>query len=464
MKMKLLENKNIKMASMYLIANFLNKGIVFLTIPIFTRLLNTSEYGIVNTYLSWVSILATIVTFSVGSSLRNAFVDFEDDIDCYISSIMLLSIINFLFTSSIIYLIIIFLNININPIIICCLIHSFMSCIIETIFLKYMMEMQHKKRAILMTLPNIVILIFSIILIVLMKENKHMGRIISYVLVYTIIGLGYLIIIFTKSKFTVDKRYWKYAMKISIPLIFHGLSMVLLSQVDRTMITFLRNSSETGVYSLVYNFSMISLVFVSVLEGMWIPWFTEKIKNGEFSIINENAKIYLEIITVIMFGILMISPEVLVIMAPVEYLWGKILIAPILLGSFFMFLYSISVNLEYYYKSTKSIAISTVIAALINIILNLIFIPIYGALAASITTIISYIISFLIHYKVGRRIEQRLFPIKIYTNSLIIMILGVIFVYVFMDNAVIRWIICCIILFWYLVTRINNKSLSNFLK
>lgn len=46
-----------KASTCYLIGNVFNKGIVFLTVPIFTRILSTSDYGVVTTYNSWIGIM-----------------------------------------------------------------------------------------------------------------------------------------------------------------------------------------------------------------------------------------------------------------------------------------------------------------------------------------------------------------------------------------------------------------------
>ena len=84
-----MENTSYKKASLcYLIGNFFNKGFAFLTIPIFTRLLSTTDYGIINTYSSWAGILSMIVGFAMHMSIRNAFVDYKDDTESYLSTII----------------------------------------------------------------------------------------------------------------------------------------------------------------------------------------------------------------------------------------------------------------------------------------------------------------------------------------------------------------------------------------
>ena len=52
----------VKASLWFLICAFLQKGISFITTPIFTRLLSTSEYGQYNVFNSWMNIIIVIVT------------------------------------------------------------------------------------------------------------------------------------------------------------------------------------------------------------------------------------------------------------------------------------------------------------------------------------------------------------------------------------------------------------------
>lgn len=339
-----------------------------------------------------------------------------------------------------------------------------MSCVIESILIKYMMELKYLKRTFLLAVPNVLIVILSIIFILLMADNKQMGRIYSYVLVYSIFGIFYLINIFIKGNKLICTHYWKYALKFSLPLVFHGLSAVVLAQSDRAMISAMRNVSETGIYSLVYNFSMIAVVITTSMESVWIPWFTNKMKFNDKKSINISVKIYMEIVTVIVICIMLVSPEILMIMAPKEYWSGKGLIPPIVLASFFMFLYSISVDLEYYYKSTKIIAINTIIAAIINIVLNYIFIPSYGALAAAFSTVTAYIVSFGIHYYAARKIDNELFPFITYVKPISIMGVAVLITYLNMDNGIVRWVIAIIGFSLYSLISYKKRRFIDLLK
>lgn len=461
---KILRNKNAKAGGLYLLGNLFDKAIIFLTIPIFTRLMPSSDFGIVNTYLSWVTILTVVVGLSLGNTIRSAYLDFKDDFEQYISSIFFLSLLNFVFISSIIIFIsFLFIEQIDIVLVVFCLLQAFMIFVINSISIKYMMSMDYIKKTLLLALPNIIITGLSVIFLMNVEDEKYLGRIIPYVIVTSIFGSYFLVKYFVKGKKFFNKKYWKYAIGLSLPLIFHSLSITILNVSDRTMITAFRSASETGIYSLAYSFSMIALVVTTSLGSVWIPWFNRKMQNDERDIINENVKLYIEIIVVVMLAILLVGPELLVMMAPEEYWSGKFLIAPILLASFFIFLCSISVDLEYYYKSTKVIAINTMIAASINLLLNYFLIPKSGAMGAAFATVIAYIISFVIHYYAARKLDNKLFPYKIYIKPILIMIVAINISYILMDYVIIRWLLTIVGFTIYVLVSFRKQKFKDIL-
>ena len=64
-------NNAIKAGLWYTIGNILVKGIAFLTLPLFTILMDTEQYGLYNTFAAYVSIGAVIVSLGLPSSVRN---------------------------------------------------------------------------------------------------------------------------------------------------------------------------------------------------------------------------------------------------------------------------------------------------------------------------------------------------------------------------------------------------------
>ncbi|WP_302857005.1 lipopolysaccharide biosynthesis protein [Ruminococcus bromii] len=457
--------KNIKASAFYLVGNLFNKALAFFTIPIFTRILTTSEYGISQTYLSWVSILTLIVGLSLGNSIRTAYVDFHDDIEGYMSSIYGLSLLSFLASSALIITgMLIWGDIDII-LVICCLVQSYFQFVATAMTTKYMMKVDYIRKTLLLALPNLTIQIIAIFTIMNMHgDKKYFGYIIPYAAIYMVVGIYFVISSFIRGKKPVNKLYWKYALTYSLPLIFHGLSLVLLSSSDRIMITNLYNSSETGVYSLIYNLSMVAMAVTASLEAVWVPWFTRKLMTGEKSTINKNITKYLEISLVVMLCLMFVAPEIVKIMATEQYYSGIYMIPPLVFASYEMYMYTVYVNVEYYYKSTKYIAFNTIVAAVTNIVLNFIFVPLYGGMAACFTTVASYMVSFIMHSRHSRKLDKELFPLKQFAVPTLIFILAIIVAYLLMELWIARWIIAIVGFICYAAYALLTKRFSNFLK
>lgn len=436
----------VKASLMYFVGNIFDKAVAFITIPIFTRLLTTNDYGITTTYLSWISMLAVIITLSLGNSIRTAVVDYKESTDEYVSSIFTLGTISALIITGLIVAISLIINIGIPiKLILLCCIHAYSSSVLSTIQWRYMMEVKYVKRTILQCLPNLLVVIVSIILINNMQSDRYYGRIYSYALINVSFALCYLVYYFFKGRTGYNPRYWKYALSFSLPIIFHSISNVILSQADRTMITWLRNASETGIYGVAYQFGMVPLVFTTTFENIWIPWFTKKMEGNDKKSINNLCIPYIWSVCILCIGIMLVAPEVLKFMTTKDYYSAAYYISPVVTAMFLMFLASISVDLEYYLKRTKGIAINTLIAAVINIILNYLFIPVYGGVAAAYTTVASYAISFLMHYFIAKKLDNELFPFKIYIAPLLLTIVFMVLVNLIMSYPVIRWMIAVIL-------------------
>lgn len=458
-------NKNLKISTLYMIGNMSNKAIAFITIPIFTRLLTTSEYGIAQTYLSWVSILTLFVGLSLGNSIRSAYVDFKDDLNGYVSSIYGLSLLSFIASSGLVLLgVFIFKNIDI-VLVVCCLIQSYFQFVTVTMTIKYMMNVNYIKKTLLLALPNMCVQIIAIIMILNMEgDHKYYGYVFAYTIVYTVVGVYFIISSFIKGKKIINLKYWKYALAFSLPLIFHGLSLILLQSSDKIMLTSLYNSSETGVYSLIHNLSMVATAITASIEAIWVPWFTRKMMTSDKKTINNNITVYLEIVLVLMLCIMFLAPEVIKIMATESYWSGIYMIPLFVFASYEMYMYTVYVNVEYYYKSTKYIAFNTVVAAAVNLVLNYILIPHFGGIAACITTVISYFISFLMHSHHSRKLDKDLFPFKKFILPSLIFFVAIVIFYITINFYVIRWAIVILGFIIYIIYALKKGRFKKFLK
>lgn len=439
-----MENTSYKKASFcYLIGNFFNKGFAFLTIPIFTRLLSTTDYGIINTYSSWAGILSMIVGFAMHMSIRNAFVDYKDDTESYLSTIIKFTLLSSLGFMLIFYAVVKIFRINISlSLVFICLFHSVASSIIEDVSCYFMMKYNYIKRTVLMILPNLISVCVAIFLIsYILKKDLYLGKIIPEALTIIIFAI-ILSVCYTKKGF--NTAYIKHALKISLPLILHGAALNILSNSDRIMITWLADASQAGIYSLVYSLGMVTYAITLSIDGIWIPWFTNKMKERSYDEINYITKDYIKLITYIMCGLIIVSPEILKILASKSYWEGIKLMPIIIVANFLFFAYNIYSNLEHYYKKSNQITALTILAAVLNLVLNYIFIPKFGYVAAAFTTAISYFVIFILHSIYSKTLNSNVFSIKMFILPIIEIFIFCALFYLLTDHAIIRWVVAII--------------------
>ena len=82
----------VKAALWYTVSNIIQKGISFLTIPIYIRLLTTVEYGRYSVFMSWKEILLIFVTLNLYCGIfTKAMVQYDNERDSFTSSMLGLS-------------------------------------------------------------------------------------------------------------------------------------------------------------------------------------------------------------------------------------------------------------------------------------------------------------------------------------------------------------------------------------
>ena len=401
-----------------------------------------------------------IVGFAMHMSIRNAFVDYKDDTESYLSTIIKFTLLSSLGFMLIFYAIVKIFRINISlSLVFICLFHSVASSIIEDVSCYFMMKYNYIKRTILMILPNLISVCVAIFLIsYILKKDLYLGKIIPEALTIIIFAI-ILSVCYTKKGF--NTTYIMHALKISVPLILHGAALNILSNSDRIMITWLADASQAGIYSLVYSLGMVTYAITVSIDGIWIPWFTNKMKENSYDEINYITKDYIKLITYIMCALIIVSPEILKILASKSYWEGIKLIPIIIVANFLFFAYNIYSNLEHYYKKSNQITALTILAAVLNLVLNYIFIPKFGYVAAAFTTAFSYFVIFILHSIYSKKLNSNVFSIKMFILPIIEIIIFCALFYLLTDRPIIRWTVA--IIYFCIVAFIQRDKIMTIL-
>lgn len=398
--------KALKSGIWYTASNFLIKSIGFITTPIFTRLLTKYEFGAFNNYTSWLSIFTIFVTLDLESTLISARFDFKDKFDEYILSVLSLSTI-----SACLWLI--FANVFIDPLskfltleksyINIMLVYLLFLPAINLFQARERYRYEYKKTVAISLILSVGTAALSVLLVTKL-ENRLTGRILGAAIPTVIIGFVFCIFFLKKGK-RINLSYWKYALPICLPFVPHLLSMTFLNSTDRVMITRWCGAEDTALYSLAYSCGAIVTILLTSVNKAFGPWLGEKITYNQFDEVRKFSKIYISGFVFAAIGIMLVSPEILLILGGKKYQEAIYVMTPVSMGCVCQFLYTMFVNIEQLKKKTVGMAIASAIAAAVNLLLNWIFIPRVGYLAAAYTTLVGYIVLLVIHmylvYRLG---------------------------------------------------------------
>lgn len=394
----------------YTICNVLQKGISFMVMPIYVRVLTTGEYGKYTVFQSWRDILIIFATLNLYCGVfTKAMVDYDDDRDVYTSSMQGLST---LITLAVLLIYLIasgFWNavFDMDTITMLIMIAYFVFYPAYTFWsVRKKVENKYVCMVIITLIVSVATPIISLLFLFFtdMRENAVIR---GYLIVQCVIGVYFYIYQYIKGKVFYHKIYWVRALKFNIPLIPHYLSLIVLGQVDRIMIKHFCGDDKAGIYSLAYQLSNIMNIFVNAINSSFVPWIYEKLKMKEYNrirIISKQLCLFMAIMTL---GVTIIAPEIVLIIGTREYMEAIWVIPAVALSVFFTFCYNLFCNIEFYYSETHYVMMASMAGAILNIILNAYFIPRYGFIAAGYTTLLCYFIFMIMHYLFMKKICRK---------------------------------------------------------
>lgn len=448
MKVKdLFFNKVVQSGLWYTFTNFFVRGLAFITIPIYTRLLTPAEYGLASVYIAWVSIFIIFINLNLKSSITRAKQEIElgGKYDEFASSIAFLSLCLFLFF---LLIAIVFRNmlgdiIGLSPLLlILAIIQAFFSSVKGLAIGKFVAEYKYKIKSIATIIGALLGVVLAVYLILyVFSDQPHLGKILGSFVSVAVLGTVFFVQLLIKGRTFVNFSYWKYALIIAVPLIIHELSLIINNHFDRIIIQRFIGEEATGIYSFTYNVSMIVAVIRTSFAGAMAPWIYEKLKEGSYKNIRLKSAYYRDAFAFLYICVLLLSPEIITIMAHPRYLAGIHLAPWIFMAYFFQFMYIEEIRVEIFYKKTGLVSLGTAVSSALNIVLNLILIPRFGYPAAAITTAISFFFLFLYHYYITSRVlKLTLYGFRFHCISLLYIFLATIIFIGFKDYFPLRFI------------------------
>lgn len=384
-----------------MLANILIRSSAIITAPIFTRLLTTSDYGIASNFAAWLNIGLVVVGLGLPFSIGNAKMDFPSKLENYLASIQTLGSI---MAAAVLIFVILFrgqlsawMELDQNLVIVIAIFILFQPSVTFAQE-RYKFILKYKENIYISIVNTLGAILFCLIFILFVfNDARYFGRIIGLIFPMFLMGVFFYIKILHGGWNINIKKYWAYALKLSLPMIPHALAMIVLSQMDRIMIIKFNGSSDAGLYSFGFSYAVLLLIFSNAIMQAYSPWLYISYQRNDFQSIKSTNNIIAFVMCVLTLIVITMAPEALKILGSKDFWDAKWVVMPIAIGALFQYVYNMYSGLELYHKKTSIIAIGTILAAILNYFLNNTFIPIYGYIAAAYATFASYFALALFH-------------------------------------------------------------------
>jgi len=389
----------IKNSFLFAIGSIGSKAISFFMLPLYTRMLTTSDYGQLDVLQTTISLLIPLITFQAIEAVFRYSVDMRENKSA--SSVLMNGILLCLF-GMLISLLLFPVFARIEP---------FSTYLLFFYLILFFSMMNGVLKQFVRGLGKIKIFVvsdlaytasfvtFNIIFLVNLRMGLR-GYFLSMVLAH-LVAIIVLIIFGNVFKYlnlkSFNKKLLKTMLIYSIPLIPNGLMWWVMNVSDRYMLTYFLGFDATGIYSVSYKFPSLITLMNSIFFMAW-----------QLSAMQEYGKegydnFYKNIFGVLSSFLLLITAVVLLILKPLmsvfvaDAFYESWKYVPLLLAgtvfqafsSFFGTNYTAS-------KKTKGAFTTSVYGAIVNIGINLLLIPIWGIQAAAFSTMLAYLTMWLL--------------------------------------------------------------------
>ena len=472
------ESKQIaKHSLVYGLGNVFNRVVGFVMIPVYTRYLIPSEYGILELLSLTTEIIGMILSMRISRAMNRFYFEYDSiqDKNEVIGTAMLsFGAIGFIGLS--------FASLASGFLAETILdssqfshyfIISFSTLWFNTVVLMAFNYLQILKKSalfiILSSVKLIIALSFNIYFIVFLKMGV-LGILYGNLIASGSLTIILVIPVLIKVGIRFSGNKLVEMLKFGLPLIPGAIANFIVLVSDRYFVKIFGSLADTGIYSLSYKFGILPHAFITVpFYGIWSIRRFELMKseNAE-ELMGKIITYFFFIITFVGLGISVLAKDAIHIMADPKF-WDACRYIPILILSYIVFSlynhFSISILIQ---KKTKYISYIDVGNGILNVALNILLIRSYGIYGAAYATLISYTIRISSLYTVANRLQKIYFEFgrvgKIFLSAgLIFTICSLITISSSLISLLVKFIIALLFpLFLYVLNFYTTNEITKF--
>lgn len=403
-------NQIFKSTIIYTIGDSIGKAIPFILLPIITRYLTPTDYGVLTNFSVLVQIFTAICALNTYSALTVSYYKLDNDsLSSYLSNLLYLivflasicMVVSLLFTNYIYrYSGIPTLWQNL----------ALLSAVATCVFTLYTSLLRMQNRVFqfngVQISQSLLSAVLAIGFVVFLKWNWQ-GRVLSIVIAASISMLLSLVLM-RKARYLFKKiniNEMKEAFFFGLPLLPHTLSFWFKSGMDKIIITNYIGFSANGVYSIAVTLGGIIGIFTGSFFNAYTPLMFKDLSIIDISQENEAITIKKKLVkitylfTAVLLAVCIGSYFIMKFAIPLlftgEYLDAIQLMPLVMTTIYFEGMYSIVSGYIFYRKKTKILGAITFLSSMVQILMTLFFVKNFGIMGALYSSSIVSLITFL---------------------------------------------------------------------
>lgn len=380
----------------YGMAGVLGQLVGFIMLPVYTRYLTPSDYGIMDLVGITAVLLTSVISVGISAAMTRFYFDGKNIQErrevistgiitfstLALVSVMILSMLTKQFSSLILG----------SPGYASLFLISFATIWTGTLVDLGQNYLKIRRWSVIFLVVSvsrlIVALSLNIYFVVVLRKGVA-GILLSNLITSTLFSALLIVPILAAVGLRISWSKCVHMLRFGAPLVVSNIARNIVNRSDRYFINAFGGSAATGLYSLGYKFGTLGHMLVaSPFQQIWFPRRIEKHK------MEDSDEIFARVFTYFLFlnmfaglGVSILVKDVLKLMATEQYLNAYRVVPLIILAHVVFALFShFSINI-YIAKKTKYIAYVDMAGALLNLMLNYVLIKqfmVWGAAAATI--------------------------------------------------------------------------------
>lgn len=401
----------------YTATNALQKGAMFLLLPVYTRYLTPAEYGIVAVVMAVNSLLAVLFAFSLHSAMTRFYFEYREDPEklkdfwgTQLTAVLLISV----FGSGVLLLVgeplarTLLGDIPFWPFLGIGLLTAMFQPMF-TIFLALLQTKEEAGRYSLFSLAQFAATLLLTLSFVVALRWGAAGALAGTMIASAVFFVVSITALRKDVRFGLRREHLRTGFGYSFPLVPHSLASQVSAITDRMLLNALLNTAAAGVYNVGYLVGSALNLMADGVNRAYVPASMDVLKRQEPGQLAQLRSLGLLIITgyvalasfVAFFGV-----DIIRLLTTRDFI-GSFVVVPYIAFAFVLTgMYFVFVNILFFVRrATKFIAICTVLAAIANVGLNFALIPSYGMRGAAAAAVLSHLLATTAVAAVGRRYE-----------------------------------------------------------